>query len=102
MIWGLQWDATCIWLKNSGFDLDAPKSWGNTGTNIYATGSNESWKSNNIYDFAGNCIEFTQEKQNPFLRQGRSSRYSHDDCTPTMSSNTWGSRAVLYIKPELD
>ncbi len=28
MIWGLQWDATCRWLKSSGFDIDDSKKLG--------------------------------------------------------------------------
>ena len=68
MIWGLQWDATCRWLKSSGFDIDDSKNWGNYADNTITghgnpqnTGYSESWKANNIYDFAGNCEEFTQE-----------------------------------------
>ena len=74
MIYGVQWDAVCSWLKQSGFDTDSnSSSWGNynnsTG-NAYIegksgskqdTGYSEYWKANNIYDLAGNCWEWTQE-----------------------------------------
>ncbi len=29
MIWGLQWDATCNWLDNSGFSITDSSTWGN-------------------------------------------------------------------------
>ena len=68
MIWGLQWDVTCNWLAGSGFDIKYSSKWGNYSNNDatghgskQATGFSESWKANNIYDFAGNCWEFTQE-----------------------------------------
>ena len=68
MIWGLQWDATCNWLAGSKFDIDDSSTWGNHGDNTadghgspQNTGFSESWKANNIYDFAGNFSEFSQE-----------------------------------------
>ena len=68
MIWGLQWDATCNWLASSGFSITDSSTWGNYYNNTadghgskQNTGFSESWKANNIYDFAGNYWEFTQE-----------------------------------------
>ena len=68
MIWGLQWDATCNWLETSQFDITNSSTWGNYYTNTadghgskQNTGFSENWKANNIYDFAGNCEEWTQE-----------------------------------------
>ena len=68
MIWGLQWDATCNWLDNSGFNIFNSSTWGNYSDNTVEghgtkqnTGYSEWWKVNNIYDFAGNCIEWIQE-----------------------------------------
>ena len=68
MIWGLQWDETCKWLDSSGFSITDSSTWGNYSNNtayghgsLQNTGSSESWKANNIYDFAGNFFEFTQE-----------------------------------------
>ncbi len=72
MIWGLQWDATCNWLASSGFSITDSSTWGNYSNNtadghgsLQDTGYSESWKANNIYDFAGNCWEFTQEALSP-------------------------------------
>ena len=83
MIWGCQWDVACNFIANKGDkkDITDSRSWGNhndsTGdakvvvtengaeTNKYRTkqntGYSEYWKANNIYDLAGNCLEWTQE-----------------------------------------
>lgn len=76
MVWGLQWDATCDFIANKGEEKNIADSteWGNyyysispANTGNYTqgeyknTGSNDNWKANNIYDFAGNYEEWTQE-----------------------------------------
>ena len=68
MIYGLQWDATCKWLEEKGFNITNSSTWGNYSNNTAEgagkkqdTGFSEKWKANNIYDFAGNCYEWTQE-----------------------------------------
>ena len=116
MIWGLQWDATCKWLATSNFDIKNSSTWGNYTNNTadghgskQATGFSESWKANNIYDFAGNCYEFTQEAiytRSRALRGGyysnlgsdspASSRGSRD---PTVTVTNDGSRPTLYLIP---
>ena len=80
MIWGLQWDATCNWLAASNFDINDSKDWGNYDGNsnyIQNTGYSETWKANNIYDFAGNCAEYTQEVSNTskYVQQSSSTKY---------------------------
>ena len=82
MIWGLQWDATCNWLASSGFNIIDSTSWGNYRNNTadghgtkQNTGFSESWKANNIYDFAGNCCEFTQEAYDALRRALRGGTY---------------------------
>ena len=84
MIWGLQWDATCNWLANSDprYSITDSSTWGNYKNNTadghgtkQNTGSSESWKANNIYDFAGNCYEFTQEAGGAILRASRGGYY---------------------------
>ena len=116
MIWGLQWDATCNWLDSSGFSITDSSTWGNYRNNDatghgskQATGFSESWKANNIYDFAGNCFEFTQEADSTDRRASRggyfdsngsdrpaSYRYSNYPTTPLSS---YGSRPTLYLIP---
>ena len=116
MIWGLQWDATCKWLDSSGFDITNSSAWGNYDDNTATghgseqnTGFSESWKANNIYDFAGNCAEFTQEARNTFFRAFRGGGYDDDGSnvpasfryytTPTGANSGIGSRPTLYLIP---
>ena len=85
MIWGCQWDQVCRFIssyKNTNNEsetrsLDNSKTYGNysdsqspaniqvDGNNKYGsrqeTGFSEYWKTNNIYDLAGNYWEWTQE-----------------------------------------
>ena len=116
MIWGLQWDATCNWLATSNFNITNSSTWGNYTNNTadghgskQATGFSESWKANNIYDFAGNCWEFTQEANDTNCRAGRGgfySNYGSDDpasyrfnFSPTSTGSSLGSRPILYLIP---
>ena len=115
MIWGLQWDATCNWLAGSGFSITDSRAWGNYDNNtatghgsIQNTGFSESWKANNIYDFAGNCWEFTQEAYGTSYRALRGgsvydgSHYPASDrgvSNPTDTSSYNGSRPTLYLIP---
>ena len=115
MIYGLQWDATCKWLAEKGFDITDSKDWGNYKNNTadghgtkQDTGFSESWKANNIYDFAGNCYEWTQEACSTNLRADRGGYYyytgsvvpaiSRGNNVPDYSSRSDGSsRATLFI-----
>ena len=116
MIWGLQWDATCKWLATSNFNITNSSTWGNYSNNTsyghgkkQNTGFSESWKANNIYDFAGNCWEFTQEAFSTKLRANRGGHFLYNgslypasrryDYYPTYSSSNVGSRPTLYLIP---
>ena len=119
MIWGLQWDATCNWLSNSdpAYSITDSSTWGNYSNNTATgkgskknTGYSESWKANNIYDFAGNCWEFTQEASvNPSYRAYRGGYYHSIDSfisasirshnNPTVTDSDVGSRPTLYLIP---
>ena len=121
MIWGLQWDATCNWLDSSGFDITNSSTWGNYDNNTATghgsrrnTGFSESWKANNIYDFAGNCWELTQEALNTHVRVSRGGCYSNDgsgdsdysypassrnNVSPAYTGSGSGSRPTLYLIP---
>ena len=116
MIWGLQWDATCNWLATSEFDITDSSTWGNYKDNTadghgtkQNTGFSENWKANNIYDFAGNCDEFTQEASDT---SGRASRGGDSDFSDSFSPASYrgslspsgvrrgfGSRPTLYLIP---
>ena len=116
MIWGLQWDATCKWLDSSGFNITNSSTWGNYSNNTadgheskQNTGFSESWKANNIYDFAGNCYEFTQEAYRTDSRASRGGRYGivgsiysasdRNYYTPNYTISYNGSRPTLYLIP---
>ena len=117
MIWGLQWDATCNWLDNSGFSITDSSTWGNYSNNDATghgskqnTGFSENWKANNIYDFAGNCFEFTQEANSTFRRANSGGSYIYSGSYAPASSRNGGypagsgssgfaSRPTLYLIP---
>ena len=116
MIWGLQWDATCNWLASSGFSITDSSTWGNYADNtatghgsLQNTGFSESWKANNIYDFAGNCWEWTQEADYTYSRAYRGGHYSdygsiypasyRGSSAPTVTYSYGGSRPTLYLIP---
>lgn len=93
MIWGCQWDITCKWLSACNYDINDSSLWGNyrnseiksnSSTEIikpvntytkFNTGSILQTKANNIYDLAGNCIEWTQEAYLNALRSERGGSY---------------------------
>ena len=116
MIWGLQWDATCNWLAGSGFDITDSTSWGNYKDNTATghgskqnTGYSESWKANNIYDFAGNCDELTQEAYGTngratgggyYFSSGSDRPASFRSCNAPFSPHGFSSsRPTLYLIP---
>lgn len=69
---GAEYDSVLEWLVQSGdktyWEINVDSSnWGNivyiglTKPRIFNTGSNPAWRANNIYDLAGNVMEWTQE-----------------------------------------
>ena len=109
MIYGCQWDETCSWLEKNGYNTTSDSSsWGNyNSSSLIETGTNNQFKANNIYDFAGNYWEWTQEANstnNRVDRGGRydllGSKYPAADRGILEPSNTFHSgttRAVLYV-----
>lgn len=97
MIWGSQWDATMQWFLSSS-DSDTVKYVrdstgkgnykGTQGSSNVAipTGSNASYKVNNIYDMAGNCSEWTLEADFDEQRTLRSSCYGDTGTVHTVSN----------------
>ena len=82
MIYGNQWDEVCNWLSGAGYDIEDSTSWGNYSNNTeegagekQAAGYKESWQANHIYDFAGNCFEWTQEADDTNGRVSRGGIY---------------------------
>jgi len=132
MIWGCQWDRTLMWLIESGDKTKEQickdsKEWGNYFNNsieyinssgatvsttenrdtIIPAGSSEQTKANNIYDLAGNVLDWTMEAISSDFRMLRggicnntstykpaSNRYNFE---PTYSSFIFrGARGTLY------
>ena len=94
MIWGNLWDRTLIWLtetkaENSSYgksfaELHDASSWGNYTNNtvenhgiLQSNGYSDSWKTNNIYDLAGNAMEWTLEAFNVAVRIYRGGSHAY-------------------------
>ena len=107
MIWGLQWDATCNWLDSYGFSITNSSTWGNYSGVRRNTGFSESWMANNIYDFSGNCSEWTQEASlHRVIRGGNyGNSYYNGPASYRIGSGTNyagsynGTRPILYLIP---
>ena len=119
MIYGVQWDAVCDWLEQSGFNTDSnSSSWGNYNNSSdnaaiegagskQNTGYSDYWKANNIYDLAGNYYEWTQEANSTGYRIRRGGNYynsgsvypasARSSSTPNGSDSYSSSRATLYM-----
>ena len=133
MIWGCQWDVTCNWIASEKEDdgitikysITSSRKWGNysdslspanvvvDGVNKYGskqvTGYSEYWKTKNIYDFAGNCREWTQEAYRTGNRANRGGDFSsggnsfpasrRDYLGPDGSAYVTSSRPTLILLP---
>ena len=99
LIYGCQWDAMCRYIGDSQRrtdEKDAPE----------LTGSVSSDVSKNIYDLAGNCLEWTMEADYTYGRVERGGNYSRANpvsvrgyyYSPTYSDDTGSFRPTLYIK----
>ena len=112
MIWGCQWDAVMRWMYNSGDSTKKTYTYDSTGKGNYsssdeATGSNDAYAVNNIYDMAGNVNEWTieaittsnrVERGGDFLdgaSDGSASNRDYYDLT--YSDNRDGTRLALYM-----
>lgn len=132
MIWGCLWDETCQWLVDSGRftpnELIVSNTWGNymdveldyvdeNGSvllkklgvsKLIPTGSSEYTNANNVYDIAGNGMEWLltsaggngrEIKGGGFSYYG--SRYSASGSVtnfPNFGFGYYSSRCILYIK----
>ncbi len=125
LLTGYHWDTTMKWIQNSGKSVSENSSnWGNYidstwPANVYGCGSiqstlySEYWKAKNIYDIAGNVMEWTSEvyeSTNYSYRGGSYAGGGGNDliniplpaCSwfinvATTSINTVGFRVVLYV-----
>ena len=113
LIYGVQWDATVRWLRkiynNPDIAIDST-GYGNYDTSSKInTGSNDTYKLNNIYDLAGNVYEWTMEAyihdESRVYRGGfcvvSASKFPvsiRNRYSPSNSDTNIGFRLALYIK----
>ena len=119
LTFGAEYDSVLEWfikteVKTLAEIAEDSTEWGNhwntenSPRKVVETGSREEWCANNIYDFAGNVDEWTQEKNESSYRVIRGGfcivngddypvAYRYYDC-PNFDFNDTGFRATLYIK----
>lgn len=119
LTFGAEYDSVLEWFikSNARTRSEIAKdstNWGNHWNTenpprrVVETGSREKWCTNNIYDFAGNVDEWTQEKCKSSYRVIRGGCYFNDGgnypvayrfyCNPNIDYDDTGFRATLYIK----
>lgn len=119
LTFGAEYDSVLEWfikteVKTLAEIAEYSTEWGNhwstenSPSKVVETGSREEWCANNIYDFAGNVDEWTQEKNESsyrVIRGGNFSDYGYDFpvayrycCNPSKYCYDTGFRAALYIK----
>lgn len=119
LTFGAEYDSVLAWFIKSNARTrseiaEDSTEWGNhwntknSPRKVVETGSREEWCTNNIYDFAGNVDEWTQEQNESSYRVIRGGNYDDDGnlcpvayrgyCNPNCGYNYTGFRATLYIK----
>ena len=119
LTFGAEYDSVLEWLiktevKTFAEIAENSTEWGNhwntenSPRKVFETGSREEWCANNIYDFAGNVDEWTQEQNESSLRVIRGGNYNNFGNEypvayrmykrPNRDYNYTGFRATLYIK----
>ena len=119
LTFGAEYDSVLEWfikteVKTLAEIAEDSTEWGNhwntenSPRKVVETGSREEWCANNIYDFAGNVDEWTQEKNESSYRVIRGGIYfyfgycfpvAYRDCSnPNYNYDYTGFRATLYIK----
>lgn len=105
IIWGSQWDAVLRWIcSNNDNFYDLRYDNGNFSNEKKATGLEESYAINNIYDMYGNVSEWTQTGARDASRVARGSDYSSKKSIANMEYfgvtylyEKLGTRITLYI-----
>ena len=119
LTFGAEYDSVLEWfikteVKTLAEITEDSTKWGNhwntenSPGKVVETGSREEWCANNIYDFAGNVDEWTQEQNKSPYRviRGGYYYYNGDNCPVAYRYCSWsnsiynntGFRATLYIK----
>ena len=115
LLTGKAWDTTCHWIEDSLKSINASASlkdsryYGNYGDSLAPANENcrtkrtagfsENWKVKNIYDLAGNVIEWTGEKDDGsnFYNRGGSYFYGGSDYPVSYRFSNRASSAVSFI-----
>lgn len=119
LTFGAEYDSVLEWFIKSNVRTrseiaENSTNWGNywnsknSPREVVETGSSEEWCTNNIYDFAGNVDEWTQEQNESscrVIRGGYCSVYGgnypvaySNYISPNFGYSSTGFRATLYIK----
>ena len=119
LTFGAEYDSVLEWFIKSNARTrieiaENSTNWGNHWNTknppkkVLETGSSKEWCTNNIYDFAGNVDEWTQEQKDSWYYIIRGGDYSCDGnffpvcyrnyCNSFFNSGDTGFRATLYIK----
>ena len=119
LTYGAEYDSVLAWfikteVKTLAEIAEDSTEWGNhwntenSPREVVETGSREKWCANNIYDFAGNVDEWTQEQNESsfrvirggyFIINGGNYPVAYRDCgNPNYCYSNTGFRATLYIK----
>ena len=119
LTFGAEYDSVLEWfikteVKTLAEIAEDSTEWGNhwntenSPRKVVETGSREEWCANNIYDFAGNVDEWTQEKNKSSYRVIRGGNCNGDGgcypvayrnySNPNINYSDTGFRATLYIK----
>ena len=119
LLYGAEYDSVMEWLIKSGSKtrreiVDDSTKWGNYWNSkvsrhkLVVTGRHEDWKSNNIYDLAGNNDEWTQERYGETCRAIRGGDFYRDGfrfpasirgyCYPNSKNHGTSCRGACFIK----
>ena len=119
LTFGAEYDSVLEWfikteVKTLAEIAEDSTEWGNhwnienSPRKVVETGSREKWSANNIYDFAGNVAEWTQEQNESSYRVIRGGHYRNNGSNYPVASRSYdfpyhcydftGFRATLYIK----
>ena len=115
LLTGKAWDTTCHWIEdslksiNTSASLKDSRYYGNYGDSLAPANENcrtkrtagfsENWKVKNIYDLAGNVIEWTSEidDSSNFYNRGGSYFYGGSDYPVSYRFSNRASSAVSFI-----
>ena len=116
LTFGAEYDSVLEWFIETGVKTfceitENSNEWGNNRNTknsprkLVETGSREEWCANNIYDFAGNVIEWTQEQYEGWKSVVRGGSFGdwepvayRNYLNPDISDDRTGFRATLCIK----